>query len=173
MRPLKMILAGAYATPGGRRPLPRRSRGDREAPAPTISCRSTTIGEAAGLAFFEAAGSSPAAASDQQLDGTLGRRGRAARLAEQLACGIAEAHRLGIVHRDLRPGNILLAADGTPKITDFGVAKAVGSESGLTRSESILGSPSYMERRSRQGAGPRRLARRPISMRWEQSCMSC
>jgi tetratricopeptide (TPR) repeat protein len=82
----------------------------------------------------------------------------AARLLEPLARAMDEAHRLGIVHRDLKPGNILLAADGVPKITDFGLAKSKESGSGLTRSESILGTPSYMAPEQAEGrtkeAGP-------------------
>jgi serine/threonine-protein kinase len=57
---------------------------------------------------------------------------------------VAEAHRRGIVHRDLKPGNILLAPDGTPKVADFGLAKFLAAESGLTRTDSVLGTPSYM-----------------------------
>jgi serine/threonine protein kinase len=70
-----------------------------------------------------------------------------ARLTEQLARGVAYAHDMGIVHRDLKPGNVLLAADETPKITDFGLAKRLGlrsAEDALTRTGSILGTPSYM-----------------------------
>jgi WD40 repeat protein len=65
-------------------------------------------------------------------------------LVEALALGVAEAHRQGIIHRDLKPGNVLLAPDGTPKIADFGLAKALDKDSGLTRTDSIMGSPSYM-----------------------------
>src|SRR5262249_8320913 len=83
---------------------------------------------------------------------------RAATLVEALARGVAEAHRLGIVHRDLKPSNILLAADGTPKVADFGLAKSLGAQSGLTATESILGTPSYMAPEQAEGrtreAGP-------------------
>lgn len=86
-----------------------------------------------------------------QLDGTPRPPREAAELVEALARGIAEAHHMGIVHRDLKPGNVLLAADGTPKITDFGLAKFLGADSGLTRSDSVLGSPSYMSPEQAEG----------------------
>jgi serine/threonine protein kinase/uncharacterized protein (DUF2342 family) len=69
---------------------------------------------------------------------------RAAELAETLARGLAVAHRAGVLHRDIKPANVLLDANGTPKITDFGLARLAGDESGLTASTSVLGSPSYM-----------------------------
>ena len=78
--------------------------------------------------------------------------GQASReLVELLARGVAEAHHLGIVHRDLKPGNILLTADGTPKITDFGLAKSLTTDSGLTATDSIMGSPSYMAPEQAEG----------------------
>src|SRR5262249_56943984 len=49
-----------------------------------------------------------------------------------------------VVHRDLTPGNVLLAADGTPKITDFGLAKRLDVPSQQTQSGAIIGTPSYM-----------------------------
>ncbi|MBV8430840.1 MAG: protein kinase, partial [Solirubrobacterales bacterium] len=79
-----------------------------------------------------------------RLDGTPRPPREAARLTEILARAMAEAHRRGIVHRDLKPGNILLTPEGAPKVADFGLAKLLNAESGLTRTDSVLGSPSYM-----------------------------
>ncbi|MBV8558283.1 MAG: protein kinase, partial [Planctomycetaceae bacterium] len=71
--------------------------------------------------------------------------GRAsAELVVTLARAIHAAHQAGIVHRDLKPSNVLFARDGTPKITDFGVAKLVEEESHQTATGQVLGSPSYM-----------------------------
>jgi serine/threonine protein kinase len=57
--------------------------------------------------------------------------------------GVQHAHERGVFHRDLKPANILLMSDGTPKITDFGLAKRV-EVCGMTASWSVLGTPSYM-----------------------------
>jgi tRNA A-37 threonylcarbamoyl transferase component Bud32 len=69
---------------------------------------------------------------------------QAAHMVEMLARAVQAAHRCGIIHRDLKPANVLLAADGTPRITDFGLAKRMQGDSGLTHTGEILGSPSYM-----------------------------
>ncbi len=94
-----------------------------------------------------------------RLDGVPRPPVEAAALVEVLARAIAEAHRLGIVHRDLKPGNILMTTEGAPKIADFGLAKLLNTDSGLTATESILGSPSYMAPEQAEGktktAGPR------------------
>src|SRR5262249_52178601 len=101
------------------------------------------IDEHAGSPYFEmefVGGGSLAA----RLDGPPRPPREAARLVETLAGAMAEAHRLGIVHRDLKPANILLTPGGAPKVADFGLAKLVDVESGLTRTDSVLGSPSDM-----------------------------
>jgi WD40 repeat protein len=71
--------------------------------------------------------------------------GEAVRLVEVLARAVEFAHQKGIIHRDLKPANVLLESDGTPKITDFGLAKiAVGGTPGQTQTGAVLGTPPYM-----------------------------
>ena len=69
----------------------------------------------------------------------------AAELIVTLARAMHYAHLRGVVHRDLKPGNVLLVADGTPKITDFGLAKRIDDEArDVSKSGSIMGTASYM-----------------------------
>jgi hypothetical protein len=68
----------------------------------------------------------------------------AARLMATVARAVDAAHRKGIVHRDLKPANILIDEAGQPHVTDFGLAKDLGSGDGLTKSGAIMGTPSYM-----------------------------
>jgi serine/threonine protein kinase/tetratricopeptide (TPR) repeat protein len=69
---------------------------------------------------------------------------RAAELIAKLARTVHYAHEHGIVHRDIKPGNILLDANGEPHLTDFGLARLAESESHVTRATDVLGTPSYM-----------------------------
>jgi predicted ATPase/serine/threonine protein kinase/DNA-binding SARP family transcriptional activator len=62
----------------------------------------------------------------------------------EVADALSRAHHLGIVHRDLKPENVLLAADGTPRLTDFGMARLEWDDARLTQSGSLFGSPAYM-----------------------------
>ncbi len=83
----------------------------------------------------------------------------AAGLLKLIAEAIAYAHSKGVIHRALKPANVLLDKQGTPKVTDFGLAKNMESESGLTRTGSVMGTPSYMPPEQAGGAndqvGPR------------------
>jgi serine/threonine protein kinase len=67
-----------------------------------------------------------------------------ARIVAAIARAIGYAHRQGVLHRDLKPSNILLTKSGVPLVTDFGLAKQLGSDLGLTRSGALVGTPSYM-----------------------------
>ena len=68
----------------------------------------------------------------------------AAQLVHEVALAVQYAHEHGVIHRDLKPGNILLDLHGKPRITDFGLAKLTKNGSDLTGSGQILGTPSYM-----------------------------
>ncbi len=77
----------------------------------------------------------------------------AADLMAKVARAIDFAHRHGILHRDIKPSNILLAEDGEPHITDFGLAKQVEEAADITKTGSVLGTPAYMA--PEQAAGGR------------------
>src|SRR6516162_6835690 len=68
----------------------------------------------------------------------------AAELIAKLARTVDYAHQRGILHRDIKPGNILLDAKGDPHLTDFGLARLLETESTVTRTTEALGTPSYM-----------------------------
>ncbi|HEV3021586.1 MAG TPA: bifunctional serine/threonine-protein kinase/formylglycine-generating enzyme family protein, partial [Pirellulales bacterium] len=68
----------------------------------------------------------------------------AAVLLRQVAEAVDYAHQRGVIHRDLKPGNILLDRQGQPRVTDFGLAKRMEADSNLTGTGQILGTPSYM-----------------------------
>src|SRR6266542_1819478 len=69
---------------------------------------------------------------------------RAAELIAKVARTVHYAHEHGILHRDIKPGNILLDRQGEPHLTDFGLARLVETESTITRTMEVLGTPSYM-----------------------------
>src|SRR5882724_5046599 len=69
---------------------------------------------------------------------------RAVELIAKVARTVDYAHEHGILHRDIKPGNILLDAKGEPHLTDFGLARLVESESSVTQTLDVLGTPSYM-----------------------------
>ena len=69
---------------------------------------------------------------------------QAVELIAKVARTVHYAHEHGILHRDIKPGNILVDAKGEPNLTDFGLARLVESESTVTRTVEVLGTPSYM-----------------------------
>ena len=76
---------------------------------------------------------------------------RSAEIAAEAAAALAVAHRAGLVHRDMKPGNILLAADGTVKVTDFGIALAWDDSAQLTRTGAVIGTATYFSPEQAQG----------------------
>ncbi|WP_026689950.1 Stk1 family PASTA domain-containing Ser/Thr kinase [Alteribacter aurantiacus] len=74
----------------------------------------------------------------------------AVRIMKDLSSAIAHAHLNRIIHRDIKPHNILIGPDGTPKITDFGIARAI-SEATITHTNSILGSVHYLSPEQARG----------------------
>ena len=74
----------------------------------------------------------------------------------QVASGLQAAHQKGLVHRDIKPGNIMITPDGKVKVTDFGIVSLQNEESDITKTGSILGTASYISPEQAQG--------RPVSI---------
>jgi serine/threonine protein kinase/tetratricopeptide (TPR) repeat protein len=138
---LKMLLAGGHADAAEM----DRFRIDAEAIAqlqhPNI-VQVFEVGEHQGVPFFSLE-FCPGGGLDRKLAGSPLPPVQAAALMERLAVAVQAAHEKHIIHRDLKPANVLLAEDGTPKITDFGLAKKI-DEGGGTVTGVVMGTPSYM-----------------------------
>jgi WD40 repeat protein len=110
------------------------------------------VGQHEGQHYFSMGFVEGQSLSQSLMSGPLPPREAAALLAK-VADAIEYAHRRGVIHRDLKPANILIDAGGRPRVTDFGLAKKLQSDSALTRSGQIMGTPSYMP--PEQAAGGR------------------
>ena len=145
---LKMIRAGSLAKPEDL----ARFRIEAEAVAKLRHANIIQIydiGEAGGLPFV-ALELLEGGSLDEFLAETPQPGGPAARVLATLARAIHAAHQAGIIHRDLKPSNVLFASEGTPKITDFGLAKRL-EEDGYTESGQVMGSPSYIPPEQAEG----------------------
>jgi len=83
-------------------------------------------------------------------DGPLPAR-RAAELALQIADALAFAHHSGLVHRDVKPQNVLVTEDGEAKVTDFGIARSLDVEHGVTQTGTVLGTSNYLSPEQARG----------------------
>ncbi len=152
---LKMVLAGGFASAADR----QRFRAEAAAVAAVQHPGIVQVYEvgACGDRPYFALEYCPGGSLAQRLTGGPLPPRDAAALIEQVARAVHAAHDRGIVHRDLKPGNILFAEDGTPKITDFGLARRADTDTALTRTGAVLGTPSYMapeQARGRRDVGP-------------------
>src|SRR5262249_55062576 len=138
---LKMILSGRQANPEERDRFLREAEAAARLQHPNI-VQIHEVAECGGLPFF-AMEFCPGGSLEKKLNGTPLPPVQAAALVETLARAMHAAHEQGVVHRDLKPANVLLAAAGTPKVTDFGLAKRLG-EAGQTATGAVMGTPSYM-----------------------------
>ena len=139
---LKLILSGEFASPAD----VQRFQAEAEAAAnldhPNV-LPIYEVGEHEGRPYFSmklAEGGSLAGRVAQ----LVAQPRDAAALVAAVARAVDFAHRRGILHRDLKPANVLLDAAGAPLVTDFGLAKRIGSDGGLTRTGAVVGTPSYM-----------------------------
>ncbi|REK21255.1 MAG: hypothetical protein DWQ45_23030 [Planctomycetota bacterium] len=139
---VKMILSGQLAS----RQDIQRFRAEAEAAAhldhPGI-VPVHEVGEHNGQHYFSMGFVNGPSLTSELSDGPLAPQ-RAATLVRNVAEAVGYAHGKGVIHRDLKPGNILLDQSGQPRITDFGLAKRLRVETSLTATGQILGTPSYM-----------------------------
>ena len=139
---LKMILAGSLAG----RDAVQRFYAEAEAVAQLDHPNIVPVyefGEHDSRPFFSMGFVDGAGLDNQLKNGPLAPRD-GAQLLRTISAGVEFAHSKGIVHRDLKPANILIDSNGVPRITDFGLAKNTGDDSGITGTGQVMGTPSFM-----------------------------
>lgn len=146
---LKLITAGVLASQS----IVKRFKAEAQAAAglnhPNI-VPIHEIGEHSGQHFF-----SMTLINGPTLGQALGRKPMPVRRAAELLITVARAvhfaHQRGVLHRDIKPGNILLDSEGEPHLTDFGLAKFIQRDSTLTQTNAVLGTPAYMSPEQARG----------------------
>jgi serine/threonine-protein kinase len=154
---LKMILASHLATPEHITRFQREAKAAAKVVHPNVVAV-YDVGEVEGQHFFAMEYVTGRTLADQLQEG-LPTFEDAVKLIVRLARAVAFVHSQGIIHRDLKPANVLLSQDGTPKIADFGLARALDDNDGSTRTGMVLGTPAYMSPEQAAGkasqVGPR------------------
>jgi TolB-like protein/tRNA A-37 threonylcarbamoyl transferase component Bud32/Tfp pilus assembly protein PilF len=139
---LKVISLGQWASKAHLKRFRREAEAAASLDHPSI-VPIYEVGECDGSCYF-----SMKFVEGGQLDEVVRRAPMSIRQAAELIAKVARtvdyAHEHGILHRDIKPGNILLDAKGEPHLTDFGLARLVESESSVTQTLDVLGTPSYM-----------------------------
>ena len=139
---LKMAIAGAFAGPLERERFQREAETVARLRHPNI-VQIHDVGDSDGRPYFTmeyVEGGNLA----RKLDGAPQPPREAAALVSTLAGAMHAAHLDGIIHRDLKPSNVLLTSGGVPKIGDFGLARRMDDDAGLTHTGAAIGTPSYM-----------------------------
>ena len=139
---LKMLLSGGYARPVEVTRFMREAQAVAALKHPNI-VQIYDVGEVDARPYFTMELMEGGTLADK-IVGTPQDAKRAAELTVTLAGAVQVAHQAEIVHRDLKPQNVLLTADGTPKIADFGLARHFDGDGGLTLDGVRVGTPSYM-----------------------------
>jgi WD40 repeat protein/tRNA A-37 threonylcarbamoyl transferase component Bud32 len=139
---LKMILSGQLASDEDIRRFHTEAESAAHLDHPGI-VPIYEIGEHEGQHYFSMGFVDGKSLADRVKDGPLPPQ-EAANLTRKISEAIAYAHEKGVIHRDLKPANVLLDAGGEPKVTDFGLARKLEQDSGLTRTGAVMGTPSYM-----------------------------
>ena len=139
---LKMILAGQLADETDVKRFYTEAEAAAQLDHPGI-VPIFEVGQHEGQHFFSMAFVEGRSLAERLADGPMPSREAAALLLE-VTRAIEYAHSRGVIHRDIKPANILLDGEGRARVTDFGLAKRLQADSGLTGSGQIMGTPSYM-----------------------------
>ncbi|HEX3461669.1 MAG TPA: Stk1 family PASTA domain-containing Ser/Thr kinase [Acidimicrobiales bacterium] len=78
---------------------------------------------------------------------------RAADIGSHVAAALGYAHKHGVIHRDVKPGNVLITDEGQVKVTDFGIARAINTEESLTQTGAVMGTATYFSPEQAEGIG--------------------
>jgi WD40 repeat protein/tetratricopeptide (TPR) repeat protein len=139
---LKMILAGQLANETDIRRFYSEAEAAANLDHPGI-VPIYEVGQHEGQHYFSMGFIEGQSLANRLSEGPLPPRA-AAELVAKVAEAIEYAHQRGVIHRDLKPANVLLDAQGRPNVTDFGLAKKLHTDSGLTHTGQVMGTPSYM-----------------------------